>query len=77
MDNPFNISLSLLDNYNFKKRVYVNQLRTKQERKARYCFLTKGCNIPRNLARSIVGRTDSHIDLTLKNLDKNLGIVRT
>jgi hypothetical protein len=54
------------------KHVFVNQSRSKEERRARYYFLTNGCGLNRNLARSIVGRTDSHIDISLKYLDRNL-----
>jgi hypothetical protein len=74
--NPFNVSLSTLNRYNFKRPVYVNQSRTKQQRRARYCYLTHCCGLPRNLARSIVGRSDNHIALSLENLDRNLGITR-
>jgi hypothetical protein len=54
----------------------VNATRTKQQRKARYCFLRNCCNLTRNSTRSIVGRSDNHIDLSLKHLDENLGIKR-
>ena len=47
---------------------FVNAYRTKEERKARYCFLRTCCGFSRDLTRAIVDRRDSNIVKTIKNI---------
>lgn len=51
-----------------KNNHFVNAYRSKEERKARYCFLRTCCGFNRNLTRGIVGRSDSNIVKTIKNI---------
>ena len=44
---------------------YINSTRTKQQRKVRYCFLRQS-GFNRNLTRSIVGRRDTKIILSIQ-----------
>lgn len=53
---------------NYQAR-YVNANRSNEQRRARYCFLTNGIGLNRNMARAIVGRSDPKIDQTLLNLN--------
>lgn len=43
-----------------------NMYRTNAERRARYCFLRKGCGFNRDLSRRLEGWTDSHLVQFLK-----------
>jgi len=43
------------------KTHYVQEARSKEQRKARYCFLRKCCGFPRPLALQLYAWTDSHL----------------
>lgn len=49
---------------------YVNDGRTKEQRRARYCFLSNCCGLPRPVVRAIVGRSDSNIVKSLKYIER-------
>jgi hypothetical protein len=53
-----------------KRSPFVNAGRSKEERRARYCFLIH-CGFGRSGARGIVGRSDSKIDESYRNLDRS------
>lgn len=50
----------------YYRNPYPNYLRSKEQRKARYCFLRQS-GLNRNLTRCVVGFRDSRIVMFLEN----------